>query len=55
VLVTNLGELATTLGVPATSLGEPRITVEQSGKKNIFFGKAAEVPKHYSNYLSFND
>ena len=29
------------LGVPATSLGAPRITVEQSGRKNILFGNTA--------------
>jgi hypothetical protein len=31
----------TNLRVPATSLGSPRITVEQSGKNNIFFGITA--------------
>jgi hypothetical protein len=37
----NLGAPVTNLGAPATSLGAPRITAEQSGKHNIFFGNAA--------------
>ena len=37
----HLGAPATRLGAPATGLGAPRITVEQSGKNNIFFGNAA--------------
>jgi len=37
----HLGALVTNLRVPATSLRAPRITVEQSGKNNIFFGNAA--------------
>ena len=41
------------LGAPATFLGAPRITVEQSGKNNIFFGTAAGAPGNHSYYLSF--
>jgi hypothetical protein len=37
----NLGALVTNLGAAATSLGAPRITAEQSGEHNIFFGNAA--------------
>jgi len=51
---TSLGAPATTLGAPATCLGAPQITVEQSGKNNIF-GNAAGVPGNHSYYLSFND
>jgi hypothetical protein len=40
---------------PATSLGAPRITAEQSGKNNIFFGHAAGAPGNHSYYISFND
>jgi len=50
-----LGARTTGLGAPATSLGAPRITVEQSGKNNIFFGNAAGAPGNHSYYLSFND
>jgi len=39
----------------ATSLGAPRITVEQSGKNNIFFGNDAGAPGNHSYYLSFNN
>ena len=46
---------ATNLGAPATCQGAPRITVEQSGKNNIFFGNAAGAPGNHSYYLSFND
>jgi hypothetical protein len=66
--VTNLGSPVTDLGVPATNMGgpatnlealatcleAPRITVEQSGKHNIF-GNAAGVTGNHSYYLSFND
>jgi len=45
----------TNLGAPATFLGAPRITVEQSGKNNIFFGNAAGAPGNHSYYLLFND
>jgi len=45
---TSLGVLMTSLRAPATSLGAPRITVEQSGKNNIFFGNAAGAPGSYS-------
>ena len=31
-------------------LGAPRITVEQSGKNNIFFGNAAGAPGTHSYY-----
>jgi hypothetical protein len=51
---TNLGASATTLGVLARSLGARRITVEQSGKNNFFFGNAAGTPGNHSHYLSFN-
>jgi len=43
------------LGAPTTSLGAPRITVEQSGKNNVFFGNAAGAPGNHSYYQSFND
>jgi len=36
------------LGMPATSLVAPRITVEQSGKYNFFFGNAAGSPGNHS-------
>jgi hypothetical protein len=52
---TSLGAPATSLGAPATSLGAPRITVEQSGKNNIFFGNAAGAPGNHSYYVSFNN
>ena len=51
----HLGAPTTSLGAPATSLGACRITVEQSGRNNIFFGNAASVPGNHSYYLSFND
>ena len=54
----DIGGLVTTrehLGAPVTSLGAPQITVEQSGKNNIFFGNATGVPGNQSYYLSFND
>ena len=50
-----LGEPATTLGAPVTSLGAPRITVEQSGKNNIFFGNAGGAPGNHSYCLLFNN
>ena len=50
-----LGAPATSLGAPATSLGAPQITVEQSGRNNIFFGNTAGAPVNDSYYLSFND
>jgi len=54
--VTNLGALTTSLRAPTTSLGVPRITVEQSGKNNLFFGNAAGgAAGNHSYYLSFND
>jgi hypothetical protein len=40
--------IAEHLGAPATCLGAPRITVEQSGNNNIFFGNAAGVPGTHS-------
>jgi len=40
----------TSLGVLATRLGAPRLTVEQSGIHNIFFGNAAGVPGNHSYY-----
>jgi len=45
----------TSPGAPATSLGAPRITVEQSGKNNIFSGNHAGAARNHSYYLSFND
>jgi hypothetical protein len=54
-LATHLGAPATSLGALMTSLGAPRITVEQSGKNNIFFGNAAGASGNHSYYLSFND
>jgi len=36
-------------------LGTPWITVEQSGKNNVFFGNAAGAPGNHSYYLLFND
>ena len=53
--VTNLGAQATNLGAPVTNHGAPLITVEQSGKNNIFFGNTAGAPGNHSYYLSFND
>ena len=52
---TSLGAPATSLGVPATSLGAPQITVEQSGKNNIYFLNAAGAPGNHSYYLSLNE
>jgi len=43
------------LGVAATSLEASRLTVEWSGKNNIFFGNAAGSPGNHSYCLSFND
>ena len=43
------------LGAPAPSLESPCITVEQTGKMNIFFGNAAGAPGNHSYYLSLND
>jgi len=51
----SLGAPTTILGAPARSLGAPQITVEQSGKNNIFFGNAAGVPGNHSYYILFND
>jgi hypothetical protein len=50
-----MGAPATNLGVPATSLGALRITVEQSGKNNSFFGNAAGAPGNHNYFLLFND
>jgi len=52
---TSLGAPTTSLGAPVTSLGAPLITVEQSGKNNIFFGNTAGAPGNHGYYLSFND
>jgi len=38
------------LDAPTTSLGAPRITVEHSGKNNLFFGNAAGAPGNHSYY-----
>jgi len=51
----HLGAPTTSFGVLATNLGAPQITVEQSGKKIIFFGNAASAPGKHSCYSSFND
>jgi len=51
----HLGVPATRLGAPMTSLGAPQITVEQSGRNNIFCGNTAGAPGNHSYYLSFND
>ena len=51
----HLGVRTTNLGAPATTLGAPRITVEQYGRNNIFFGNTAGAPDNHSYYLSFND
>jgi hypothetical protein len=53
--VTSLGVPTTSLGALATSLGTPEITVEQSGKHNIFFGNTAGAPEKHSYYLLFNN
>jgi len=53
--VRSLRAPATSLGAPAPSLGAPRITVEQSGKNNTFFGNAVGAPGNHSYYISFND
>jgi len=45
--------LVTCLGVTVTCRRAPRITVEQSGKNNIFFGNAAGVPGNYSYWIQF--
>jgi len=42
---TSLGVPMTSLEVPAMNLGAPPITVQQSGKNNIFFGNAASCWK----------
>jgi len=51
----HLGALATSPGAPATSLGARQITVEQSGKNNIFCGNGAGAPEIHSYYLLFNN
>jgi len=45
---TSLEVQETSLEVPATSLGAPRITVEWSGKNNIFFRNTAGAPENHS-------
>ena len=52
---TSLGALTRSLGALGTSLGAPRITVQQCGKHNIFFGEAAGAHGNHSYYLSFNN
>jgi len=52
---TCLGSPMTSLGALATSLGAPQITVEQSGKNDVFFGNAAGAPGNHRYYLSFNN
>jgi len=51
----HLGALAASLRALTTSLGAPRITVEKSGKHNIFFENAACVPRNHCYYRSCND
>ena len=51
---TSLGAAMASLGAPATSLRAPRITLEQCGPNNIFFGNAAGAPGNHSYYLLFN-
>jgi len=58
----NIGCTWEHLRAPVTSLralqiclGAPRITVEQSGKNNNFFGNAAGAPGNHGYYLLFND
>jgi len=53
--MTSLRAPMMSLGAPATSLGAPPITVEQSGKNNVFFGNTAGAPENHSYYLSFNN
>jgi len=53
--MTSLGMWRTNLGALGTSLEASWITVEQSGRNNIFFGNAAGVPRNYSYYLWFNN
>jgi len=50
----SLGALTSSLGALATSLGATKITVEPSGKNNLFFGNAAGAPGNHSFYISFN-
>jgi hypothetical protein len=52
---TSLEAPTTGLEAPARSLGALQITVEQSGKNNIFFGNSPGAPGNHSYYLSFND
>ena len=54
-LATRLGAPTTSLEAPVTSLGAARITVEQSGRNNIFLGNTAGAPGNHSYYLSFNN
>ena len=50
-----LGATATRVGVPGTSLGAPQITVQQSGKNDIFFGNAAGGLANYTYYILLNN
>jgi hypothetical protein len=52
---TSLGAATTSVGAPATCLGAHRITGEQSGKNNNFFGNADGAPGNNTYYLLFND
>jgi len=51
----HLGAQMTSLGAPVKNLGAPGITVEQSGRNNIFFGNTAAAPGNHSYYLLFNN
>jgi len=52
---TGRGAPMTSLGAQATSLSAPQITVEKSGRNNIYFGCTAGAPGNHSYYLSFNN
>jgi hypothetical protein len=49
----SLGAPKRSLGAPVTSQGAPQITVEYSGKNNIFFENTGGGHGNHSYYLSF--
>jgi hypothetical protein len=51
----HLGAPGINVGALATCLGAHRITGEQSGKNNNFFGIADGAPGNNTYYLLFND
>jgi hypothetical protein len=55
VLVTSLGALLPWLRAQAADLGAPRITIEQSGLNNFFFGNTGDAPGNYSYHILFNN